>query len=185
MWLFQGFLCREVKGPAQRKCKMQQLLQRAGCSLSKWHFVHRNDIWFVNIVLARFYRDGTRGSGQPLQAFPELDEYQRLMVLRLALVKHQILCSNLVSHKESWPAGRTLNWGCNTTWCVMWNLYNYLWVQFHKEKNAACQICKFPKFWEDCLMAMNWAISVEPHSRVWLCCDTAEPSSRSQTSLLK
>lgn len=33
------------------------------------------------------------------------------MDLQLALVKHQILCSNLVSHKEHWLDGRTLNWG--------------------------------------------------------------------------
>ena len=49
----------------------------------------------------------------PLQTFPKLVKYQRLMVLQLTLVKHQILCFSLVSHKEGWLVGRTLN----CVWC--------------------------------------------------------------------
>lgn len=48
-------------------------------------------------------------AGKPSQTFPKLVKYQRLMVLQLALVKHQVLCSGPVHHKDGWLDGRTLN----------------------------------------------------------------------------
>lgn len=44
----------------------------------------------------------------PSQTFPKLVKYQRLMVLQQPLVKHQVLASSPVDHKDGRRYGRTL-----------------------------------------------------------------------------
>lgn len=89
------------------------------------------------------------------------------MVLQLTVVKHQILCSNLVSHNEGWLGRRTLNWEWNTEQCVMWNSYDYLWTQLHREKQLHTKHVNFHKVEEGCLWTEP-LLSNHPYRCVWV-----------------
>lgn len=47
-------------------------------------------------------------AGRTSQTFPKLVKYQRLMVLQQPLVKHQVLASRPVDHKDGRRDRRTL-----------------------------------------------------------------------------
>lgn len=57
--------------------------------------------------------------GRPSQTFPKLVKYQRLMVLQQPLVKHQVLASSPVDHKDGRHYKRTLTWRWN-----LWEVCN-------------------------------------------------------------